>query len=298
MGILSSLVHENGYKVVLTGEGADEVLGGYDLFKETKIRRFWAKNPQSQMRPALLKRLYPYLDMGQGKAQAFARNFYGIGLEQPELPWFSHLTRWETTAKCKAFFSEGVKATIASNAIARMESILPAGTDDWHYFNRAQFIEAKILMNGYLLASQGDRMLMMNSVEGRFPFLDHRVIEFANSLDPRVKMRVLQEKFLLKLAMRNRIPASIIQRYKQPYRAPDIPSFFASGAPDYVTDLLSDAAIDRAGYFDKKTVSLLLRKIRKGLATSNRDNMAFVGILSTQLWHHLFIEKFHQIYKN
>ncbi len=298
MGILSSLVHDQGYKVVLTGEGSDEVLGGYDIFKETKIRQFWAKKPHSDIRPLLLKKLYPYLEMGQGKAQAYSRNFYSMALDNPKLPWFSHLTRWETTAKCKHFFSDSVKSQLGEDALSRMESLLPADINKWSFFNRAQYIEAKSLMAGYLLASQGDRMLMMNSVEGRFPFLDHRVIEFANSLDPRMKMKVLNEKYLLKRAMQNRIPESIINRYKQPYRAPDIPAFFSGQVPEFVNDLLSEEAISNAGYFNPKKVTLLLKKIHKGLTMGYRDNMAFVGILSTQLWHHQFVEKYHENFSN
>jgi len=292
MGILSSLVHDQNYKVVLTGEGSDEVLGGYDIFKETKIRRFWAKNIDSSFRSLLLKKLYPYLDLGQGKTQVYLRNFFGTGLDQPDLPWFSHLPRWETTSRCKDFFSSDLKSQLTGDVLNSIESFLPDSIDSWHYFNRAQYIEAKSLMAGYLLSSQGDRMLMMNSVEGRFPFLDHRVIEFANSLDPRLKMKVLNEKYLLKQAMKNEVPGAIIDRYKQPYRAPDIPSFFTQNSPGYIEELLSENAINRAGYFDAKRVGLLLKKIKKGLAIGYKDNMAFIGILSTQLWHQKFIHEF------
>jgi asparagine synthase (glutamine-hydrolysing) len=294
MGILSSLVSSHNYKVVLTGEGSDEVLGGYDLFKETKIRQFWARNPQSSFRPLLLMRLYPYLNMGQGRAQSYMQNFFGTALDQPELPTFSHMPRWETTARCKEFFSADMKATLIDDVVDRLEVTLPEMLDQWHYFNRAQYIESKSLMAGYLLSSQGDRMLMMNSVEGRFPFLDHRVIEFANNLDPRLKMKVLNEKYLLKKAMKNYVPDSIINRYKQPYRAPDIPSFFGDTEIDYVQDMLSSSSIRDAGYFDERKVAMLLKKIRRGLAIGYKDNMAFVGILSTQLWHRQFIQDFNK----
>jgi asparagine synthase (glutamine-hydrolysing) len=298
MLLLSRLVREQDYKVVLTGEGADEVLGGYDLFKEAKIRRFWARYPQSRLRPLLLKRLYPYLDLSSGTGQAYLEAFFGIGLSQPDQPFFSHLPRWTTTAGCKVFFAEDFQAQLAGEVTEAVGDELPGQFAAWHGFNRAQYLEAKTLMAGYLLSSQGDRMLMANSVEGRFPFLDHRVIEFANGLHPTLKMKVLNEKYLLKRAMQSRLPGQILERHKQPYRAPDVPAFFSRGGPDYVDDLLSTERLARYGYFDPAKVSRLLAKIRRGQVVSYKDNMAFVLILSTQLWHNLFVENFHSKIRN
>lgn len=298
MLLLSRLVREQGYKVVLTGEGADEVLGGYDLFKEAKIRRFWARYPKSHLRPLLLKRLYPYLDISSGSGQAYLEAFFGIGLSQPEQPFFSHLPRWTTTAGCKVFFSKDLQAQLAGDVTEAMGGELPEPFGHWDGFNRAQYLEAKTLMAGYLLSSQGDRMLMANSVEGRFPFLDHRVIEFANGLHPKLKMKVLNEKYLLKRSMRHRLPGKILERHKQPYRAPDVPAFFSPGGPDYVDDLLSTERLVRYGYFDAAKVGRLLAKVRRGQVVSYKDNMAFVLILSTQLWHNLFVENFQSNIRN
>jgi asparagine synthase (glutamine-hydrolysing) len=295
MGMLSGHVREQGYKVVLTGEGADEVLGGYDLFKETKIRQFWAKNPDSTFRAALLKRLYPYLSLQQRQNPAYLRKFFGEALDNPENPYFSHIPRWTTTARTKAFFADSLTATLTDDAIGAQLDALPQAFNQWHPFNRAQYLEAKTLMSGYLLCSQGDRMLMANSVEGRFPFLDHRVIEFANRLHPKYMMRGLNEKHLLKRALAPYLPSTTVARFKQPYRAPDIEAFFGSGTPpDYVMERLSAAAIRGAGYFDAGRVALLIRKIRAGKAIGFKDNMAFIGILSTQLWHQHFVEGFHK----
>ena len=292
MGMLSGLVHQMGYKVVLTGEGADEVLGGYDIFKENKIRQFWARSPDSKWRPTLLKRLYPYLDISPGRAQAYLQNFFGTGLQTPDLLYFSHMPRWQTTAKCKDFYSKGmVEALKEVNTLDSIVASIPDSINKVHYFNKAQYIESKSLMAGYLLCSQGDRMLMKNSVEGRFPFLDHRVIEFANKLHPKFKMKVLNEKYLLKQSMKSLVPKDIVNRHKQPYRAPDIPSFINSNTPEYVNDLLSAEQLNKYGYFDANKVSLLLRKIKAGRAIGFKDNMAFMSVLSTQVWHYLFIEK-------
>jgi asparagine synthase (glutamine-hydrolysing) len=292
---LSGLVRTSGYRVVLTGEGADEALGGYDLFKEAKIRQFWARHPQSKWRPLLLKALYPYLETSGAQAKTYLRNFYGIGLGDPHQPGFSHLTRWFTTAQCKVFFSPELTAALREDAAAQLLGQLPSAFDRWHPFNRAQYLEAKTLLGGYLLCSQGDRMLMANSVEGRFPFLDHRVIEFANRLHPRLKMRALNEKFLLKQAMATHLPWQIIKRHKQPYRAPDIPAFFSKKPPAYVDDLLGEEKLKGYGYFDTKKVGFLLKKARSGSLIAYKDNMALVGILSTQLCHYHFIERFSQL---
>ena len=291
MRLLSGLVRRSDVKVVLTGEGADEVLGGYDIFKEAKVRQFWARYPDSAWRPALLRRLYPYLDLTSTQSTAYLREFFGIGLDRPNDPFFSHLPRWATTAQCKLFLSEDLKSQVTGSAVERFRAELPGRIDRWHPFNRGEYVEARTLLPSYLLSSQGDRMLMANSVEGRFPFLDHRLMAFANALHPRHKMRVLREKHLLREAMKNDLPPSILERHKQPYRAPDAAAFLQGTEPDYVNQLVSRESIAKYGYFDTEKVGRLVAKLRRGRSSAARDNMAFVGILSTQLWHRLFVDK-------
>ena len=167
---------------------------------------------------------------------------------------------------------------------------LPRDFARWRPLERDQYVEAKTLMSGYLLAAQGDRMAMAASIEARFPFLDHRVIEFACRLPPRLKLRALREKVLLKRAFADQLPASIVARSKQPYRAPDSACFFAEGRPlPWVAELLSADALRRADLFDPLAVGKLLEKCRAGRAIGFGDNMAFVGVLSTMLLHEQFI---------
>jgi len=290
MQLLSGLVRRSDVKVVLTGEGADEVLGGYDIFKESKVRQFWARNPRSTWRPALLKRLYPYLDITSAGSAAYLQEFFGIGLDRPEDPLFSHLPRWATTAQCKLFWSDGLRSRVTGSATERLRAALPAEMSGWHPFNRGEYLEARTLLPSYLLSAQGDRMLMASSVEGRFPFLDHRLIGFANGIHPDYKMHVLREKHILKEAMRDRLPGSIAARHKQPYRAPDAAAFMGPQAPEYVSELMGAKAISGYGYFDPDKVSRLVAKLGRSKVSNARDNMAFVGILSTQLWHAQFVD--------
>ncbi len=160
------------------------------------------------------------------------------------------------------------------------------------FFNRAQYLECKTLMANYLLSSQGDRMAMAHSVEGRFPFLDHRVVEFAGRIPTYYKMKALNEKNILKQAMEDILPPHIVQRKKQPYMAPDISSFFAEKEPDYLDYFLSPSLLNEAGLFKPKAVEKLLEKCRKKSRQGFRENMAFVGILSSQIVYEKLIKNF------
>lgn len=291
--LLSKLVRDNGYKVVLTGEGSDEMLGGYDIFKEAKIRRFWGMYPESEIRPLLLKRLYPYLQNLQSQPNAYLKAFFHVKPEDLSSPFFSHLPRWQLTSKLKIFFSDAVKSEIQSHDVyAEMERLLPASYSGWDSFCQAQYLEAMYLLPGYILSSQGDRVAMAHSVEGRFPFLDHRVVEFASLIPPHLKMKVLSEKYLLKRCGRDLIPPCVKSRPKQPYRAPEAKSFLNETPYEYVDDLLSPEHIQENGIFNSSAVQKLVEKFKRGQAIGIRDNMALVGILSTQLIVEQFIKNF------
>ena len=289
--MLAEHVRTQGYKVVLTGEGADEVFGGYDLFKEAKIRRFWARQPNSKWRANLLSKLYGYLRHSPTAGGAFTQQFFGRGLAGQSDPGFAHLTRWNTTRRLWQFFSADARQSVGeldpSTAIA---AVLPPEFESWLPIGRDQYVEAQTLLAGYLLSSQGDRVAMAHSIEGRFPFLDHRVIEFASRLHPELKIRGLNEKFILKRAVRDLLPDSVVNRTKQPYRAPDSQSFLAGkDTPDYVRELLSEERIRSSGYFEPGAVTKLVDKCSAGRGIGFADNMALVGILSTMLLDEEFV---------
>lgn len=289
--LLSGLVRESGYKVVLTGEGADEILGGYDLFKEAKIRAFIHRNVQSRLRPLLLKRLYPYLSLSPTGSAAYAARFFDTGAS-PDEPFYAHRPRWKTTGWILPFLTEEMRSQAArepDRTISRAYGEKLAGLD---YFSAAQYLESKTLLGNYLLSSQGDRMAMAHSVEGRYPFLDHRIVEFACSIPPRLRMKVLREKNILKRAMAGQLPRGIVERTKQPYMAPDIASFSGSAGEEYLERYLSGQAIASAGLFRPEAVGPFLAKCRKNQRQGFRENMAFIGILSTQILYDRFVKNF------
>lgn len=292
MYLLSKKVREHNIKVVITGEGADEMLAGYNIFKEAKIRRFWAKQPNSAYRPLLLTKLYPYLPMMKNAKSNVLKMFFGFKLEETENPYYSHLLRWHNTSRIQNYFSDGLKSELENYSVYDdVSKNIDSDFNQWSDLAKSQYLESSIFMSGYLLSSQGDRMAMGNSVEGRYPFLDHRIIEYTASLPADFKLNGLNEKYILKYMMKGKIPDSILNRNKQAYRAPIYSSFFNDNQPDYVNEMLSTKNITDFGYFDSVKVHKLLDKMKTGKNVSEIDNMALAGILSTQLIHHMFINK-------
>ncbi|MBB6464453.1 asparagine synthase (glutamine-hydrolyzing) [Aminobacter lissarensis] len=286
---LSGLVRAKGIKVVLTGEGADEVFAGYDIFKETLVRRFCDRQPGSTSRPHLFRKLYPYLPGLQKQSAAYLAAFFGAGKDSLDDPLYSHRPRMRNTAAAKLFFSADLRAKLASyDAAAELASRLPERFARWHPLHQAQYLESRFLLPGYILSSQGDRMAMAHGIEGRFPFLDHRLVEFASRLPPGLKLKGLVEKHILREATKDLLPPSIGSRTKQPYRAPDSQSFVGASEPVWLREAMSSEAITDSGFFDVSTVRKLTEKCRQQAVSGFRDNAAFVGILSTQLWNRSF----------
>ncbi|HXG49588.1 MAG TPA: asparagine synthase C-terminal domain-containing protein, partial [Methylomirabilota bacterium] len=218
--------------------------------------------------------------------------FFREGLTEVDAPDYSHAIRWRNGRRLRCFFAaETLRAVAAEGGDARRPA-LPAAFAAWGPLERAQFLEIDLFLSHYLLSSQGDRVAMAHSVEGRFPFLDHRVVEFCTRLPARFKLRALTEKYLLRQLGRELLPEAIWTRPKRPYRAPIHRSFFHAKTPDYVRQLLSPAALAASGWFRPEAVARLVQKIEAGRGVSEADDMALAGILSTQLVHQQFISGF------
>ncbi len=288
---LSDFVRRSGGKVVLTGEGSDEAFLGYDLFKETKVRQFWARDPAARWRAALLRRLYPSLPAIGGGAAALLEQFYGAGLDEPGRLEFSHLLRWASSARvlrfCSAPFLEGAAAL---DPVAELLATIPARVAGWRPLARAQYLEMETLLSGYLLSAQGDRMQMAHAVEARFPFLDHRLLELAARLPERLKLRGLREKYLLRRCARRWLPPSLLARTKFPYRAPVAGALVGPTAPEWTREAFSPEALRQAGVFDEAKVSRLRAKLAPDPSRATEaDAMALMAVASTQLLARAFL---------
>ncbi len=292
---LSAAARDEGYKVVLTGEGADELFAGYDIFKEARIRRFCANDPNSRMRPRLFDRLYPYLTEGRVGSDSLRRRFFSRGSGDTDDPLYSHRLRFWNGARNLRFMEPAfvAEAHDQGDSLERLLSRIPAGFHRSSPLAQAQQLEIDTFLSGYLLPAQGDRMLMGNSVEGRFPFLDHRVAEFAAALPDRLRLRGLQEKYLFRKAVEPMLPAEIAGRRKRPYRAPIAAAFIGPDAPEYVAELLQPSKLAQVGVFEPHNVERLLAKAHRTTAAglSENDSMALVGIISTMLLHEQLVAR-------
>lgn len=296
--LLSKLVRENNIKVVLTGEGADEILLGYDLFRELKIRMFWARQPESAWRPLLLKRIYAYLPHFRNPRYANLAIQSFRGHLQDDGPFYSHLIRWTSQAVNKCFFSESLKNRLENyEATVELKTFLPEDYFRASALDKAQYLELVTLLKGYLLSSQGDRMSMAHSVESRYPFLDHQFVTYVNGLSSKTKLASLRDKAILRNAMKGILPEDIRTRPKFAYQAPEIRPFIpVQGKRSRLIDqYLNSDAIQKAGLYDEDLVQALLSKAANSDQSrlGMRDNSAFIQILSTQIFYeHYFVPDF------
>jgi asparagine synthase (glutamine-hydrolysing) len=284
--LLAREVRAHGITVVVTGEGADELFWGYDLLKEVALRELHAEDPERALR--LVDQLYPYLGPSAARRGPAWRRFV-LESGSPDDPVASHLTRAEATATVKAFYSTEARERLAeADSLAQLRGEMPAGFGELTALERAAWLEVVTLLEPYLLAAQGDRVAMAHGVEGRFPFLDHRVYEHAVALPRERKLDGLEDKIVLRELAADLLPDGIADRPKQPYRAPEVTPFFDDGSPEWVEELLGPAALAETGLWDPQRVDGLLRRCRSGRAGGIREGMALVGILSAQIWHREF----------
>ena len=287
---LSQLIREHGFKVALTGQGADELLAGYIWFKSSSML------DRLNIVPGLADRVrqfytrfvtpgYPWSDI-QGHMQslggrynaafdAFARVF------TPRFDFYSPQMR-ERVAGYSSFAEMGLNRERMSR---------------WAPLNQGLYVTSRTLLSGMLLSSKGDRASMSASVEMRHPFLDEDLFDFVAKLSPRWKLRGLQDKFLLRTVAERWIPKTMSRRRKAMFLTPWeslCPSEDSrAAAPSYVEELLSEESLRRAGYFDPAAVTRWrrdVRNLRRGSLLRTSIEMSLVGVVSTQLWHQQFID--------
>jgi asparagine synthase (glutamine-hydrolysing) len=284
--MLAREVHARGFKVALTGEGADEWMAGYPWHKVNRVlgwfdvfglpisqwlRRTFVRLSGSPMLPrSNLRRAQEAIGGHNGWI-----DIYGL-MSLSKLRFFSPMLK-EKVLDQIPYEDLGLN-------LDRMRR--------WHPLNRELCLSARAHLAGLLLNAKGDRVAMNSSVETRYPFLDEAVFDFLAKVPPRYKLKGLGDKYLLRKMADRWLPHQIAWRRKAMFRAP-FDSFHLDVAPPFVEQLLSSESLLRTEYFDPHAVAHWrkgFRTLREGSMLRISTEMGLVGVLSTQLWHHTFID--------
>ena len=293
---LSGLAKSRGYSVILTGEGADESLGGYDCFRAQKMRRTLDRPGLRALRPLVYRQLYKWHGMPTGtvdrlleiqaRPPAEIENEFGV---YP--PWYDN---WLVLNNHRddLLALGGRKPRWAGCAPAEFSRLILPDTDALHPFDAQLSLELQTRLPSWMLLI-GDRASMANSVEARVPFLDDRVVDFLASLPPKLKMRGFTEKAVLRDAVRNYLPSGIASRQKRPFYTPLREWFFSSAAPPFVEEALSDQSLRISGLFQPEAVKAL----RQDLLSAPNNSLLqvqtewiLVLVLGSQLLHQQFVQ--------
>jgi asparagine synthase (glutamine-hydrolysing) len=280
---LAGEVHQQGYKVVLTGEGADEALAGYVWFKSQKIRdTVFSKVP---LLPSTLRHLGLMLVGGGRERRPAVHGVRGTRPAQQDLYELLMQTR-------PVLFSSGLNDSLRGHDPFADLDLTNERITRWHPLNRSLYVGYKVMLAGLLMISKGDRIAMHNSVEARYPFLDDDVIRFCAQIAPEYKLRGMTEKWILRQVAAKTLPERIANRPKTMFRASLSGTFLGSHRPAWVDQLLSPESLRKSGYFDPANVAREVawqRRIPRITVRRGVYDLALTSVVSTQLWHHLFM---------
>ena len=284
LAALAMEVRRQGFKVALTGEGADEALAGYPWFKANRLLNGL---DIGGLRPSnLVRRLYTKLAAPEIAWERVRRIQEQVGgpLGNLELYGLVGLSR-------QRFYSPWMWDGIGDST---PYDDLPINLDrvrKWAPLNRSLYLNYKTLLPGLLLNHKGDRPAMAASVETRYPFLDENVVAHCAGISPKYKLKGLfRDKHLLRLMASKWLPPEIANRPKAMFRAPFANTFFEN-PPAWVGQLLSPEALRKTPYFDAAGVEKYRASYRNyGWSSGVRLTleMGLTAVMATQLWHHLY----------
>lgn len=286
--LLAREIRKKNVPVVLSGEGADEVFLGYDIFRETRLRAQWDTYSPNERRNRL-RQLYPYLPLFSEEHLSALEVRFSRTVGEPTTPLFSHDVRFE--------HGRFAKKLLLEQDIDGLENLLrlmsEGNVNNSTSISRAQWLEFKTLLEGYLLSSQGDRMLFAHGIEPRNPFLSKSIISAVSNMPEEWLLdKSGCEKKILKEAFASELPPEIINKPKQPYLAPDARSFKLNNKfYPWVEESLLNEELKRIDGLDLIHANRLVSKIRRvqGDRISPRESQSFMFLLSLSVLNRQFI---------
>lgn len=265
---LSELVRENGIKVVLTGEGADELFAGYVGYRFDMQRGEFDDDlysPEMMMEKEIREKLWG----------------------DPE--FFYERNQYELRETKQAIYSKGVNERFREFDSVNQDLVDRAKLAGRHPMHKRSYIDFKLRIADHLLADHGDRVAYANSIEARYPFLDVEFIEFVKTIPPSLMINGPVEKYILKRLSEKYLPEQIIHREKFAFVAPGSPYLIRENI-EWINDLLSYESIKKQGYFNPDTIERLKKMYQ---ADNFNVNQTFENdLLMIVLTFGIFLEVF------
>jgi asparagine synthase (glutamine-hydrolysing) len=287
--LLAREVHAQGYKVALTGEGADEWLAGYPWYKAHKLLNWLDAVPGLSVGTLVRKAYLKWLRAPRVTWEMVRRNEVAVGGPNAWLDIYGMYS----IAKLR-LYSPQMWERLGDHVPYEDLQLNLERARRWHPLNRSLYVGARVMLPGLLLNAKGDRVAMNSSVETRYPFLDEDVFDFCATLPPEWKLRGLREKEILRHVAQRWLPKEIAWRRKAMFRAPSDGFHLTGGAETtFVDHLLSPESLRKTGYFDADAVTHwreAFKQLRYGSNQRTMIEMGLVGVVATQLWHHTYID--------
>lgn len=294
---LATAVRERGIKVILTGEGADEQLAGYDCFRLERVRRVLDRPGLRGLKPLVYQRMFQWLGSPQGMADFFItvqsrpnqeieQEFGGV---RP--PWYDVWHALDIDRRALLAVG-GRTARRIEGAPSGFATLVREDIAELHPLDAALAVELETRLPSWTVLVD-DRSAMARGVETRVPFLDHELVEWIAALPPAFKLRGLQEKSVLRDAMKGILPPTVRARKKRPFYSPIKEWFFSDRRPEFVDELLSVQALEETSMFVPSVVESLRARLRQTPDNSllrHRLEWLLILVLGTQVLHDRFIK--------
>lgn len=281
--LLAAANRRAGNIVALTGEGADEALAGY-VWLKWHIFQYRAYKYGTTIARLPWNIVVPWLVGGGRKHRPpFAATGGVRTAQQPA---------WELMAQSREYlYTADLWKQLDGHSAYDYVSVPADRIQRWHPLNQSLYMGYQVMLPGLLMAAKGDRSTRHSATEGRYPFLDERVVEFCASIAPSYKLHGWTDKWLLRRVAARVLPRPIANRKKTMFRANLAKTFVGPNRPRWVDQLLSPESLAATGYFDANAVQrareLQFRKPRASLYRFSLD-MGLMGVIATQLWHHMY----------
>jgi len=300
--MLSDLVRNNNYKVVYTGDGADEIFGGYDCYRQDMIRVWGNEKESAEEREEFY--LTQFRDNFADQHMHMLLRLHEYDTQDATIKKYGCYPVWYDTWHIlddvgERLLSSTVKEQLKDNTqmdelIERMKPKL----EGRHPLNQSLYIETKTRLPGWILW-KSDRLSMAHSVEVRVPFMDHKLVEFTADVPPWYKLNGMDEKYLLRKIMMPNFPEHPQSFKKRAFYTPIKEWFFTTEKVSTLDQYLSEASLEKVGIFDVDEVQQMLAEITSLPAPRTNDDYyslmklewGLMIVLTVQILHFLFVEK-------